>query len=1118
MASPCSIADCDTLVTQLDQQFQKCKEWTGSIPFKVMPGFKQGPPCDLHEYDICSFLGGKTVYERLYFPAKTYPPPSESNPQGSISKIVVDLHSAAYYASATYLKSDGSRLPGGHDRVLVCSCYTRSATSAATNEDHSSKKQDDTPPCRKFRASSLVGDVKYNVRPNGKSLPRRTYRQRTSCTFRLHVKYERNPNIQLYYIELARGAGCPNHNDHPQPDKQSVALPMRIMDPTELKLMKEMSEAGLGPSAGRNYLLQKTGRLVSSCKVHWFMNGNDSLDPTRSGKKKVDEVQDLLDSLESNKETKYTILCDTPCSLCKLPSARSTVAPPLSSRLVSTSRDSATSSSNSEKDLTENTDLSDIVKKAQMTRLEQGLDADTKIFIAIGWVYKCDYRLFQLFPEVVHVDGTSHSTNSKYQLYTFSVRSSLNKQVVFMRMWLPNEQKSTFRLVFGYMVRQLLPPDALGRVRVIMADGDPQQKEEILNSFKFVFPNAVFGGCGWHIVFQGWIRYGPSLNQFRGRQRTLAKRLYRNVKRWCYSWMKTGYCETEEEYKISKALLVAYLSSDAVLKALGGGEKAHCVVAELRAYVLKRVADYEKEYSFWRKKNIRCFNIFHNSCHEGTNNGAKSHAAPILPNQNMRTSANSLGLQSNLKGLGHNVDAIMMLSKSCEWSSSPSCDDLVPLAEGILQGHHRRWKEYTCRRVGNSNFEVSYIGQDSLPSTVPDSVDLSYSNKDLEVEEGYNTGSEEEEDCDSNDSAHFEDAAAAATSSPSTTTGGDKGLIDNDPMGGDPSSLDTLMPLFNRVRKINVAVDGSMQCGCDEFERSGIPCVHMHVLSKYVDPDWKGFSKTDVDIRWWLLYLVYGCYSDVPGSEEMSPILEQLRLSKMRPMLRVTEDSLALIPIEEPTVEQEIQFRVKNYSPNDILHVLSNPIYYGLSSKTYEPPGFDISPSRGSSSSASPYSLSSSPSSGVRSSGPELSYSPSSPVLDNNCQLASDPVAFSQSLLQDDVDCSKASTTTPSRLILAADVNDFASALDGLKRVDPGMYQQHLEKFHKTLSALSTSARARIAASDTPSPGESEHRSYVLMNPETNAHQKRTHNTHSMPGSSHACRPKKPRLLLFKEK
>ena len=35
---------------------------------------------------------------------------------------------------------------------------------------------------------------------------------------------------------------------------------------------------------------------------------------------------------------------------------------------------------------------------------------------------------------------------------------------------------------------------------MIMKDGDPQQRNEILRALLEIFPNAIEGGCGWHIV------------------------------------------------------------------------------------------------------------------------------------------------------------------------------------------------------------------------------------------------------------------------------------------------------------------------------------------------------------------------------------------------------------------------------------------------------------------------------------------------------------------------------------------------------------------------------------------------------------------------------------------
>ncbi len=37
------------------------------------------------------------------------------------------------------------------------------------------------------------------------------------------------------------------------------------------------------------------------------------------------------------------------------------------------------------------------------------------------------------------------------------------------------------------------------RVTFIIKDGDAQQPKEVLKALKGIFPNAVEGGCSWHI-------------------------------------------------------------------------------------------------------------------------------------------------------------------------------------------------------------------------------------------------------------------------------------------------------------------------------------------------------------------------------------------------------------------------------------------------------------------------------------------------------------------------------------------------------------------------------------------------------------------------------------------
>ena len=84
-------------------------------------------------------------------------------------------------------------------------------------------------------------------------------------------------------------------------------------------------------------------------------------------------------------------------------------------------------------------------------------------------------------------------------LLTFSCKTSLDRQVVFMWMWIPNKQRLSFCWVFQFAVSKLVPLHARQRIRLLRKDGDPQQRAELMPVIGSIFPLARESGCGWHI-------------------------------------------------------------------------------------------------------------------------------------------------------------------------------------------------------------------------------------------------------------------------------------------------------------------------------------------------------------------------------------------------------------------------------------------------------------------------------------------------------------------------------------------------------------------------------------------------------------------------------------------
>ncbi len=197
-----------------------------------------------------------------------------------------------------------------------------------------------------------------------------------------------------------------------------------------------------------------------------------------------------------------------------------------------------------------------------------------------------------LFPEVVWCDVMFHSNNKGFCLLTYSCCSSVDKQVAFLWIWIPNQQHFCFWWNFQHAFPTLIPLNIPKWVKFIMKDGDAQQWKEVMKALKEVFPSAVEGACGWHLgrklihLFISIMSYlflsdksliptfsysrleGPCVpcsNVFMTCRNEKWNKVVINIRKWCYTWMHQGYVHDEEDYKISKYLLLEYIQSNTVL-------------------------------------------------------------------------------------------------------------------------------------------------------------------------------------------------------------------------------------------------------------------------------------------------------------------------------------------------------------------------------------------------------------------------------------------------------------------------------------------------------------------------------------------------------------------------
>ncbi len=80
------------------------------------------------------------------------------------------------------------------------------------------------------------------------------------------------------------------------------------------------------------------------------------------------------------------------------------------------------------------------------------MDTKQVLYISIGWTKIHAFWLFILCPEVVWWDVTSPSNNKGFCVLTFSCWTSVDKQVVFLWIWIPNQQHFSFWWVFWHSI------------------------------------------------------------------------------------------------------------------------------------------------------------------------------------------------------------------------------------------------------------------------------------------------------------------------------------------------------------------------------------------------------------------------------------------------------------------------------------------------------------------------------------------------------------------------------------------------------------------------------------------------------------------------------------------
>jgi hypothetical protein len=132
------------------------------------------------------------------------------------------------------------------------------------------------------------------------------------------------------------------------------------------------------------------------------------------------------------------------------------------------------------------------------------------------------------------------------------------------------------------------------------------------------------------------------------------------------------------------------------------------------------------------------------------------------------------------------------------------------------------------------------------------------------------------------------------------------------------------IPVFRRVRIVEVSDEGCLQCSCCLFQRHGYGCRHILSVIKTEVPQYRGFEVEDVSVHWWVIYYHFGERPQL--NFELATMLRRLHKNDIKgPLLPGYQLILDLWSPQQGEGEVQPHFIVKpcnetvaNYSTHDV--------------------------------------------------------------------------------------------------------------------------------------------------------------------------------------------------------
>ena len=707
----------------LDAASWDLKHWTAILPFDISSSDSSGALVDSQIPDLFEYAKPMYRGQKVYFAGKYNMESVRNGGSGSSfgkeaagwRELLMDLELAGM-KQGFHLVGNG----GGQKRHIVC--RGSRMYRGTKNDQHSPSKQE-------YRRETLHFDRMNSRGSTGKAMPRKTKTGRAldkdcKCPFRFSIAVD---EVGYYFVG---GIGCAHHAHHPKMKQKDVAIPTRLINVAEKDLIVSVASAKADDGVGRNIHFVRCGFVMPRSQVR-YIGGFHNRDE-RAGIDNADADLSTVDKLiVAFKENGYDhcVLYHNVRGVLQQPTERSetqileeqshTPIPNVLHKSGAPNNEGVIVNETYEVDVNDGTavansfsamsnvilpgsskQVSDMQSFAKTHREQLQVEDTQDLMIGCAWTIPAEKRLFKMFSEVLHIDCTADTNQEDRPFLTITGRDSNGNMFTILRAYLPNERAWVFRWLFQTVMPSLLGKDYISRVKVIVTDGDSQETSQLDIAIALHFHNVCRLRCGWHVVDRGWLRCGPGIRSVPRANEKAFKAITNQVKAWLYSWMRPC-CETHDEYKISKALLTAYLSSPDFL------QNANETAAErIREFIQEHVEPLESFICFYPRRHVRHFDTSTNSGHEGTNNGLKTAAAPVLPQHSLDRSASIINDNAEIKAASHRILSATAVSTNVLWSKLPTSQKLTKKGEGLVIQQWRLRNIYIAQRVAENRWLV----------------------------------------------------------------------------------------------------------------------------------------------------------------------------------------------------------------------------------------------------------------------------------------------------------------------------------------------------------------------------------------------------------------------------